>query len=113
MRYFWDFVEFITMRELGPPDAIARNYLIECDNCRKPFAPTLRDDFVRLGLHRMGFEVRGNAIAAFSELLSALRAKGLALNEVFILAYVGQFYNYHRIKTGEIKKWPKRSLKNL
>lgn len=113
MTYFWDFVEFIIMQELKQPDAIMRNYTIECDRTGKRIQPSLRNDFVRLGMHRLGLEVRrGTAHTAWSELLAALRGVNCHVDEVFIMAYIAEFYNWHRIKKGELNTWKKRSAKS-
>lgn len=97
------------MMELKQHDSIVRNYTIETDRRRHAIQPNLRNDFVRLGMRRVGLEVtNATAHTSWSELLAALRGVGCQVHEVFIMAYVAQFYNYHRIKKGELQKWPKR-----
>lgn len=111
MRYFWDFVEFINMKALNSPDTIARNYLIECKYNASTIYPDLKDDFVRCGLARLGLSPGNtNGVAALKELMAALNSYGCTLDEVFIIAYLGQFYNWHRLKCGELKRWPKRKV---
>lgn len=110
MTRFWEFCDFLIMRELDTPDAIIRNYAIDQTRNAQPIAPiSINNDFVRLGLKRVGLPVTNNtAFTCFSELLAALRAKGCYLNEIIVMGYLAQFYNYHRIKNGELKQWPKR-----
>lgn len=113
MRYFWDFVDFIVMMELKTLDTIARNYAIECTYAGKAISPVLTNDFVRMGLSRMGLLVRNDTVhTAFGDVVAALRGINCHLNEVFIAAYLGQFYNYHRLKTGELKTWKLRTRSN-
>lgn len=109
MKNFWDFVDFIVMMELKQPDSIVRNYTIECKYNREIIRPNLSDDFVRLGMARLGFTpINGSGMQEFKEILAALRGIKCYVHEIFIMAYLAQFYNYHRIKTGELKTWPKR-----
>ena len=109
MTKFWDFVEFMLIRELKQEDVIIRNYMIECSYDKRLIHPHLRGDFTRLGLQRLGFEVRGNSAAsAFGEVIAALRSKGCMVNEHILMGHIAHWYNYDRIKCGELKRWPKR-----
>lgn len=111
MIKFWDFVEFLNMQQLGAPDTIVRNYSVETKYNRAPIHPSLKDDFVRLGLARLGLNPGNtNGKAQFGEVLAALRSKGCTLNETIIMAYLAHWFNYDRIKCGELKRWPKRDI---
>lgn len=110
MKNFWDFLAFVIMRELDQPDSIVRNYLIECDYAGNPIVPSSDSMFVRLGLGTLGFKGSSSSVHTdISDLLAVLRDKKYVVPTWRVLGFVAEFYNYHRIKTGEVRKWPKRS----
>lgn len=108
MRYAKDFVDFINMKESKQPDAIERNYLIECKYNKTIIRPSLDDDFVRCGIGRLGYELKGDGTEALKALQADLRLLSINIVDIFVIAYCAQFYNWHRIKLGELSRWPKR-----
>ncbi len=108
MRYAHDFVDFIIMKELKQPDSIERNYLIECKYNKEIIRPSLSDDFVRLGMHRLGYDMNNSGLQALKAIQANLNSMGYSRPDIMIMAYCAQFYNWHRIKLGDVKKWPKR-----
>lgn len=111
MKYFWDFVEYMIARELRQDDTIVRNYLVECDYLGTPITGVTSDCvFLRLALIRMGFKGSTSSVGVdLSEVLAALRSKGLTMHEYKIMEHLAHWYNYDRIKKGELKRWPKRA----
>lgn len=110
MKYFWDFVEYVIMRELGHNDSIVRNYLIECDYASGRIVPSTESMYVRLALKRMGLTGNTGLVnQEYGEVKAALAAKGYIPHDFALLAHLGAWYNYHRIKLGELQRWPKRA----
>jgi hypothetical protein len=97
------------MMELDTPDTIVRNYAIDCDYAGNRIIATYDSIFFMLGLSLMGFKSSGvDKHTALSEILAALRSKGLDLPDITIMGYLAQFYVYNSIKKGERQRWPKR-----
>jgi len=102
------FMEFVTMLDLGQTDAIYRNYDIGNLNGSKPGVVLDR------AYARMGFD-QPNTPRPF--VLPSIRAHMFnmgyqAPNDDELAALVRQWYNWDRIRKGDLIKWPMREVHN-
>lgn len=103
------FMEYVVMLELGQSDAVYRNYDLEHLNGSKP------GQVLDRAFARMGFDQK-NTARPF--VLPAIRAhmRNCGYNpthtDEVLSALVRAWYNWDRIRSGDLQQWPLRAIDN-
>jgi len=102
------FVQYVTMREMGQSDTVQRNYDVGNLNGSKP--GVVLDRAYKL----MGFD-QANTARPF--VLPSIRAHLFnvgfnAPDDAALQLLVREWYNWHRIRSGAVERWPRIAVYN-
>lgn len=103
------FMEYVVMRELGQADAVERNYDLSNLNGSKP-GQVLDRAFARMGFDQKN-TARPFVLPAIRARMQNMGFRATQPDETLALL-VRQWYNWDRIRTGDLMRWPLKPTDN-
>lgn len=98
------FVEYVQMREAGKTDTVYRSY----DLTRHPMQVDKVAKMLGLDVQYLGLTIASLGNALFTDVLTKLRNYNIQLDVPKVARYLHEWYHWHRLSTGKIRRLPYR-----